>query len=71
MRHGFGGDPNRIVLIGHSAGATHVANYIFNKSLQPSGGPGVAGTVPDQRAAIGSPTTRRSERKGHAGLFRR
>jgi acetyl esterase/lipase len=41
----FGGDPNRIVLIGHSAGATHVANYIFNKSLQPSGGPGVAGTV--------------------------
>jgi len=41
----FGGDPNRIVLIGHSAGATPVANYIFNKSLQPSGGPGVAGTV--------------------------
>ena len=41
----FGGDPNRIVLIGHSAGATHVANYIFNRSLQPSGGPGVAGTV--------------------------
>ena len=41
----LGGDPNRIVLIGHSAGATHVANYIFNESLQPSGGPGVAGTV--------------------------
>ena len=41
----FGGDPNRIVLIGHSAGATHVATYIFNKHLQPSGGPGVAGTV--------------------------
>jgi acetyl esterase len=41
----FGGDPNRIVLIGHSAGATHVATYIFNKHLQPSGAPGVAGTV--------------------------
>ena len=41
----FGGDPNRIVLIGHSAGATHVANYIFNKGLQPSGAPGVASTV--------------------------
>jgi acetyl esterase/lipase len=41
----FGGDPDRIVLIGHSAGATHVANYIFNKSLQPSGGSGVASTV--------------------------
>jgi acetyl esterase len=41
----FGGDPNRIVLMGHSAGATHVANYMFNKGLQPAGGPGVAGTV--------------------------
>jgi acetyl esterase/lipase len=41
----FGGDPNRIVLIGHSAGATHVATYIFNQRLQPTGGPGVASTV--------------------------
>jgi acetyl esterase len=41
----FGGDPNRIFLIGHSAGATHVAGYIFDKSLQPSGGPGIAGAV--------------------------
>jgi acetyl esterase/lipase len=41
----FGGDPGRIFLMGHSAGATHVASYMFNKSLQPSGGPGVVGTV--------------------------
>jgi acetyl esterase/lipase len=41
----FGGDPNRIILIGHSAGATHVAGYVFDKSLQPPGGPGIAGTV--------------------------
>ncbi len=41
----FGGDPNRIVLIGHSAGATHVAGYVFDKSLQPPGGPGIAGAV--------------------------
>jgi acetyl esterase len=41
----FGGDPNRIVLIGHSAGATHVAGYAFDKSLQPPGGPGIAGAV--------------------------
>jgi acetyl esterase/lipase len=41
----FGGDPNRIVLIGHSAGATHIASYIFDKSLQPPGGPGIAGAV--------------------------
>ncbi len=41
----YGGDPNRITLIGHSAGATHVASYVFDKSLQPAGGPGVAGAV--------------------------
>ena len=36
---------NRIYLVGHSAGATHVASYIFDKSLQPSDGPGIAGAV--------------------------
>jgi len=41
----FGGDGRRIYLIGHSAGATHVASYIFDKSLQPAEGPGVAGAV--------------------------
>ncbi len=41
----FGGDANRIYLVGHSAGATHVASYIFDNSLQPSDGPGVAGAV--------------------------
>jgi acetyl esterase len=41
----YGGDPNRIFLIGHSAGATHVSAYIFDKALQPAQGPGVAGAV--------------------------
>jgi acetyl esterase/lipase len=41
----LGGDPNRVCLIGHSAGSTHVASYIFNRRLQPPGGPGVAGAV--------------------------
>lgn len=41
----YGGDPDRIYLIGHSAGATHVANYTFDDSLQPGGGPGIAGMV--------------------------
>ena len=41
----FGGDPGRIVVIGHSAGATHVANYVFDTSLQPPGGAGIAGAV--------------------------
>ena len=41
----LGGDPNRIFLIGHSAGATHVSGYVFDKSLQPPEGAGVAGAV--------------------------
>ena len=46
-RHGaqHGGDPNRIYLIGHSAGANHAAAYTFDKSLQPADGPGIAGAV--------------------------
>jgi acetyl esterase/lipase len=42
---GYGGDANRIVLIGHSAGATHVASYVFDQTLQPQTGSGVAGAV--------------------------
>ena len=41
----FGGDSTRIYLIGHSAGATHVAGYAFDPSLQPNAGPGIAGIV--------------------------
>jgi triacylglycerol lipase len=41
----YGGDANRIVLIGHSAGATDVAQYVFDGSLHPATGPGVAGAV--------------------------
>ena len=41
----YGGDPRRIFLLGHSAGATHVASYVLDASLQPKGGPGVAGAI--------------------------
>jgi acetyl esterase/lipase len=41
----FGGDPSRIYLIGHSAGATHVATYVYLKEQQPQQGHGVAGVV--------------------------
>ena len=41
----YGGDPNRIYLIGHSAGATHVATYAFIKNLQAPTGHGLAGIV--------------------------
>jgi acetyl esterase len=41
----YGGDPNHIFLVGHSAGSTHIASYIFDKSLQPADGTGVSGAV--------------------------
>lgn len=42
---GMGGNPAQIFLLGHSAGATHVGNYLANESLQPAGRPGVAGAL--------------------------
>ena len=41
----IGGDASKIYVIGHSAGATHLASYIFDKSLQPADGAGIAGAV--------------------------
>jgi acetyl esterase/lipase len=41
----YGGDPNRIYLIGHSAGAAAVATYLCFRSLQPPDGPGISGAV--------------------------
>jgi triacylglycerol lipase len=40
-----GGDPNRIFLMGHSAGATHVASYVLDASLHPKEGPGVLAAI--------------------------
>jgi acetyl esterase/lipase len=42
---GYGGDPNRVVLMGHSAGASHIAGYLFHKELWPSDGDGVIGAI--------------------------
>jgi acetyl esterase/lipase len=41
----YGGDPSRIVLMGHSAGASHIAGYLFHKELWPSGGDGVIAAI--------------------------
>ncbi len=40
-----GGDPDRLFLMGHSAGATHVATYAFDSRFQPPDGHGLAGIV--------------------------
>ena len=41
----LGVDPNRIFLMGHSAGGAHVGSYAYDKRLQPAGGPGLAGLI--------------------------
>ena len=56
----YGGNPERIVVIGHSAGANLVASYVLDPELHPAGGPGVIGaiviSIPAYRAeSIGTP----------------
>ena len=41
----YGGDPNRIFLFGHSAGAAHVATYLFHREFQKADGAAVAGAI--------------------------
>lgn len=41
----YGGDPSRIYMMGHSAGATHVATYAFDPRFHPAGGHGLSGIV--------------------------
>jgi len=40
-----GGDPNRIILMGHSAGAAHVAQYVAHPQFHVTPGAGLAGAV--------------------------
>lgn len=42
---GFGGDPQKIYLMGHSAGALHVGSYAYDRRFHPPGGHGVAGLI--------------------------
>ena len=41
----YGGNPRRIILIGHSAGANLVAGYVLDPSIHPKAGPGIAAAV--------------------------
>ncbi len=41
----FGGDPSRIVLVGHSSGGTHVASYVFDEAARGEPAPRVLGQV--------------------------
>ena len=41
----FGGDPERLFLVGHSAGSTHVAGYAWDPNLPTRADPAVKGIV--------------------------
>jgi acetyl esterase/lipase len=41
----FGGDPNRVFLMGHSAGASHVAGYVSHPEFFGPKGSGLAGAI--------------------------
>lgn len=41
----YGGDPDRIFLMGHSAGGSHAASYVFDASVRLAVSPDVAGLV--------------------------
>jgi acetyl esterase len=41
----YGGDPQKIFVMGHSAGAAHAGLYAYDKRLWPSSGSGVAGLI--------------------------
>jgi acetyl esterase/lipase len=78
----YGGGPDRIFLMGHGAGATHVASYLSHPDLQPPVGPGVAGAIllsgvydlttmpmsPNLKAYYGDDPEHYPERSAQAGL---
>jgi acetyl esterase len=41
----YGGDPDRIFLMGHSAGGAHSAHYAYDARYHPAGGHGLAGLI--------------------------
>lgn len=43
--HEYGGDPERVILIGHSAGGAHAASYVADPAVRPAAGHGVARLV--------------------------
>lgn len=78
----FGGAPARIFLMGHSAGATHVAAYVAHRRFHPNGTIGLAGAilvsgtydlkpdieVPGQKAYFGADLGKWAERSALAEL---
>lgn len=77
-----GGDPKRIVLVGHSAGAVHAAGYVAMPALHGPGGSGLASAIlisglydlarvdrPDERAYFGVDPADRKAKSPLDGLL--
>jgi acetyl esterase/lipase len=78
-----GGDPKRIVLMGRSAGAVHVATYVAHPQFHAAEGSGVAGAIllsgvydigqtagDPERAYFGADASKYAERSSLAGLVK-
>jgi acetyl esterase/lipase len=79
----YGGNPGRIFLMGHSAGATHVATYVAHKEFHGPKGSGLAGAMlssgiydlskaepTEERVAyFGADSSRYAERSALPGLI--
>jgi acetyl esterase/lipase len=76
-----GGDPKRIVIMGHSAGAVHVATYVAQPQFHAAEGSGLAGAIllsgvydigqavgDPERAYFGTDASKYAERSSLAGL---
>ncbi len=79
-----GGDPERIVIFGQSAGATHVAQYLYDDRHRPTGGDGAVGAIlmsgvydptgfdsPAIESYFGTDRSRQAERSVFAWMSRR
>jgi len=80
----YGGDPNRIYLMGHSAGAVHVATYVAHPEFHGPKGAGLAGAIfssgiydltkqelnESEIKYYGTDATRYAERSAIAGLVK-
>jgi triacylglycerol lipase len=77
-----GGDPARVFLMGHSAGAVHVASYVAHRQFHGPKGIGLAGAIlvsglydltgmppgPPEKAYFGEDASKYAERSSLAGL---